>query len=138
MRRIILAAVMVLVTISGVTGITLLSASAASAQASCTGSSAYTNAAGHLVFVPTIGSDTHRDNCDLGPGNNGNAVYWLQTTLNHCYGAGLALDGSYGPLTQAAVKHAQRVAGITADGIYGPQTRDHIKWGDASGQCAKL
>jgi hypothetical protein len=74
---------MVLVTASGITGITLASALPASAQASCTGSSAYTNAGGHLVFVPTIGSDTHRDNCDLGLGNDSNAVFWLQTTLNN-------------------------------------------------------
>jgi peptidoglycan hydrolase-like protein with peptidoglycan-binding domain len=54
------------------------------------------------------------------------------------YGAGLALDGDYGPLTQAAVEHAQRVAGVTADGIYGPVTRNHINWSDFSGGCVKL
>jgi peptidoglycan hydrolase-like protein with peptidoglycan-binding domain len=138
MRRIVLAAAMVLVTASGITGITLASALPASAQASCTGSSAYTNAGGHLVFVPTIGSDTHRDNCDLGLGNDSNAVFWLQTTLNNCYGQHLALDSDFGPATQAAVKVAQRAAHITVDGVYGPQTRDHIKWGDTSSQCAVL
>jgi peptidoglycan hydrolase-like protein with peptidoglycan-binding domain len=116
----------------------LTSTPPASAQASCTGSSAYDNSANHLVFVPTIGDDTHLDNCELGLGNDSNAVFWLQTTLNFCYGAGLATDGIYGPLTQAAVRHAQTLAGVTHDGIYGPQTRDHIKWGDAAGQCARL
>jgi peptidoglycan hydrolase-like protein with peptidoglycan-binding domain len=115
-----------------------MSATAADAQASCTGASSYNNAAGHLVFVPTVGNDTHNANCDLGVGNTGNGVSWLQTSLNYCYSAGLAVDGDYGSLTEAAVKKAQRAAGITVDGVYGPQTRANIKWGDASGQCAKL
>ena len=109
------------------------SAPPASAQASCTGSSPYINLANHLVFVPTIGSDTHNANCELGLGNDSDAVFALQISLNYCYGAGLATDGIYGPLTQAAVRHAQTLAGATPDGIYGPQTRDHIKWGEPQG-----
>jgi Putative peptidoglycan binding domain len=138
MRHGIRATIGVLAAASGLTGIAFISATAADAQSSCTGASGYNNAAGHLVFVPTIGNDTHRDNCDLGVGNSGTAVTWLQTTLNYCYSAGLSVDGSYGSLTQAAVKKAQRAAGVSADGVYGPQTRNAIKWGDASGQCAKL
>lgn len=137
MRRIALAAAAVLVAASGVAGITLAAAGPASAQASCTGTSVYTDAKGFGVFIPTIGNNTHRDNCDLGLGNDSDAVATLQNTLNYCYGQHLTIDGDYGPLTQAAVKVAQRAVNIPADGIYGPQTRDHIKWYDGT-PCSKL
>ena len=44
----------------------------------------------------------------------------------------LTVDGDYGPLTEAAVKVAQRDAGVTQDGVYGPQTRDAITWYDGT------
>jgi len=88
--------------------------------------------------VPTIGNNTHRDNCELGLGNNSQAVVALQETLDGCYGQHLAVDGDYGPLTQAAVEVAQRAANVPVDGIYGPVTRDHIKWFDFGGDCARL
>jgi|GEM_PF-5645139 len=49
-------------------------------------------------------------------------VKTLQTRLNQLINAGLAVDGHYGPLTQAAVEEFQRQQGITVDGIVGPQT----------------
>jgi peptidoglycan hydrolase-like protein with peptidoglycan-binding domain len=55
-------------------------------------------------------------------------VYWLQLTLNECYGAGLALDGDYGGGTRAALIAVQRDAGIERDGVYGPETRDHMRF----------
>jgi peptidoglycan hydrolase-like protein with peptidoglycan-binding domain len=130
MRRIALATAAVLVTASGITGITLASALSASAQASCTSVSGYTNTGGYGVPVPTIGYQTHRDNCELGPGNAGDAVYALQWSLAVCYDHSLAQDGIYGPLTQEAVQDAQQAAHITADGIYGPVTRSHMNWSD--------
>jgi peptidoglycan hydrolase-like protein with peptidoglycan-binding domain len=138
MRRIALAAAAVLAAASGVAGITLAAAVPASAQASCTGSSGYTDAKGFGVLVPTIGNNTHRDDCELGLGNDSQAVVALQETLDGCYGQHLATDGDYGPLTQAAVEVAQRAAHVTADGVYGPVTRDHINWWDFGGDCAKL
>ncbi len=70
MRRISLAAAAVLVTASGLSGITLTSASA---QASCTGTSFYTDVNGSTVSIPTIGNGTHLDNCLLGVGNDSEA-----------------------------------------------------------------
>ena len=129
MRRIALTAAAVLVATSGVAGITLAAVAPASAQASCTGSSGYTDVKGFGVLVPTIGNNTHQDNCELGLGNDSQAVVALQETLDGCYGQHLAVDGDYGPLTQAAVEVARRAAHVTVDGVYGPVTRDHINWG---------
>jgi len=138
MRRITLAAAAVLVAASGIAGVTLAAAAPASAQASCTGSSGYTDVKGYGVLVPTIGNNTHQDNCELGLGNDSQAVVALQETLDGCYGQHLAVDGDYGPLTQAAVEVAQRDAHVTVDGIYGPQTRNAINWWDFGDDCARL
>src|SRR5699024_5459525 len=53
----------------------------------------------------------------------GSCVRELQRRLND-HGAGLAVDGSFGPLTLAAVKHYQRSHDLLVDGIVGP-----ITWG---------
>lgn len=45
--------------------------------------------------MPTVGANTHNDNCLLGVGNDSAAVWWLQVDLNHCYGQHLAVDGIY-------------------------------------------
>jgi peptidoglycan hydrolase-like protein with peptidoglycan-binding domain len=142
MRRLLSCAMVVVLAIGGITWFTLASAAPAHAQASCTGASLYKNTANELAEVPTIGNNTHNDDCDLGVGNNSNAVYWLQFDLNQCYGRHLAEDGDYGSLTKAAVEYAQGKSGATVDGIYGPQTRDHIKWvnygGAGPSACFKL
>jgi hypothetical protein len=44
----------------------------------------------------------------------------LQTLLNQQAGSALAVDGGYGPLTEAAILAFQRSAGIIADGIVSP------------------
>lgn len=46
---------------------------------------------------------------------------WVQRALVKL-GADLAVDGSYGKWTEAAVRNFQGYAGITADGIAGPDT----------------
>jgi peptidoglycan hydrolase-like protein with peptidoglycan-binding domain len=129
MRQLMSAAMVLLVSASGITGITLAAAGPASAQASCTSGEQFVNQGGHFVDIPTTASGS--DNCDLGVGNQSLAVQLLQYDLNRCYGQHLTVDGIYGPLTKAAVEVAQRASGATVDGIYGPQTRDHIKWVDA-------
>lgn len=58
----------------------------------------------------------------LSSGSSGNEVRTLQTYLNTLIGAGLAVDGMYGPATQAAVKKYQSSRGLSADGICGPKT----------------
>lgn len=46
----------------------------------------------------------------------------VQNDLNDFNGAGLAVDGNFGPKTKAAVINWQRALGLTVDGIVGPQT----------------
>ncbi|MBO0732400.1 MAG: peptidoglycan-binding protein [Acidimicrobiaceae bacterium] len=126
----LLARVMLLsVIFAGVAWMTIADPTPAGAAASCTGGSVYYNQLGWPVAVPTIGSNTHNDNCELGVGNTSNGVRALQITLNGCYGQHLALDGIYGPLTRAAVVYAQRHSGDpVVDGIYGPQTGFYLRW----------
>lgn len=64
---------------------------------------------------------------DAGPsptlreGATGPAVANLQRLLD-AHGANLAVDGDFGPATEAALTAFQRSAGLTPDGIAGPQT----------------
>jgi peptidoglycan hydrolase-like protein with peptidoglycan-binding domain len=113
-------------------------APAAGAQASCTGVSTFTVPDGAHVHIPTIGNNTHADNCDLGAGNDSPAVGDLQQTLIKCYSASIAEDNIFGPATRAALQAAQRREGVTADGVYGPVTRDHLHWSDDTFECTRL
>lgn len=54
-------------------------------------------------------------------GSRGATVKSLQELLNR-RGETLALDGIFGPKTEAAVKRFQRSAGLTNDGVVGPRT----------------
>jgi peptidoglycan hydrolase-like protein with peptidoglycan-binding domain len=55
-------------------------------------------------------------------GSKGAFVTLLQDLLNKKRGAGLKLDGDFGPVTKAAVEQFQRTQGLKVDGIVGPQT----------------
>lgn len=57
----------------------------------------------------------------LKKGSKGNDVSTLQTLLNN-NGYNLAVDGSYGSKTEAAVRDYQTKNGLTVDGIAGTQT----------------
>ena len=57
----------------------------------------------------------------LRKGCKGDDVKWVQQWLN-VYGAGLAVDGDFGPVTEAATKEYQLRHGLAVDGIVGPQT----------------
>jgi len=54
-------------------------------------------------------------------GSTGSVVKKLQSALN-AGGAGLEVDGKFGPKTRQAVVNFQRNQGLTADGIAGPNT----------------
>lgn len=69
--------------------------------------------------LPNNGGDTVTI---LQLGSTGPAVKQLQEDLNKVLGIHLAVDGIFGPATQAAVKSFQLQHGLTVDGIYGPQT----------------
>jgi len=55
-------------------------------------------------------------------GQHSGCVTELQSLLNH-HGAELAVDGDFGPLTEAAVRDFQVEKGLSVDGIVGPQTK---------------
>lgn len=60
-------------------------------------------------------------------GSRGQAVRTLQSDLNRVMGSGLAVDGVFGPRTEAAVKAFQRRYGLTVDGEYGPMSAAMMK-----------
>ncbi len=57
----------------------------------------------------------------VGRGAREHPVRTLQHLLR-AHGQSIAVDGIFGPLTEAAVKAVQQRAGVTADGIVGPVT----------------
>jgi peptidoglycan hydrolase-like protein with peptidoglycan-binding domain len=117
----------------------LASAPPAGAAVSCTGTSLVPSVgvAADKMRMPTVGNGTQNWHCQLGPGDDSVAVARLQIALNSVAcnppGAGLTVDGIYGPLTEAAVKAVQKSTGITQDGIYGPVTAAHMLWPLAAG-----
>ena len=60
-------------------------------------------------------------------GSNGDAVRAVQSQI-HGRGAGaqIAIDGSFGPATNDAVRAFQALLGLSVDGIVGQQTWNHL------------
>ena len=52
------------------------------------------------------------------PGDHGEAVKAVQTLIP----GGVTVDGSFGPLTEAAVREFQRMFAPPSDGVVGPNT----------------
>jgi peptidoglycan hydrolase-like protein with peptidoglycan-binding domain len=69
-----------------------------------------------VELMPNAGQPT------IGPGATGAPVRRLQRALRRTPNLGLAVDGSFGPLTEAAVVAFQQGAGLAPDGIVGPLT----------------
>ncbi|WP_160311550.1 C40 family peptidase [Streptacidiphilus melanogenes] len=59
---------------------------------------------------------------DIAQGEDDGCVTELQDLLN-THGAGLTVDGDFGPGTLAAVKNYQTSQGLAADGVVGPNTK---------------
>jgi murein L,D-transpeptidase YcbB/YkuD len=60
-------------------------------------------------------------------GSNGDAVRAVQSQIHgRGAGAGIAIDGIFGPLTNDAVRAFQTLLGLSVDGIVGPQTWNHL------------
>ncbi|MET7987690.1 peptidoglycan-binding domain-containing protein [Streptomyces sp. NPDC005281] len=119
---------------------TLSPAAAQAAMPSCTDYTIYYS--GDFYAKYPVGADGSNF-CGLRSGASGQQVYYLQETLNYCYGQDLGtIDGKFGPKTAAALARVQRSLGVDADGVYGPQTRDKIKWHwmtlEAGSHCTTL
>jgi peptidoglycan hydrolase-like protein with peptidoglycan-binding domain len=56
-------------------------------------------------------------------GDRGPAVATWQGQLNAAVGAGLAVDGAFGPATDRATRDLQRARGLVVDGVVGPASR---------------
>ena len=63
---------------------------------------------------------------NLRRGSSGNGVRWIQWHLNQT-GEKLAVDGSFGILTKAAVLRFQKAKKLTQDGVVGAKTRAALK-----------
>lgn len=74
------------------------------------------------VTKPKAPATTAKAPYDLRFGDTGALVTALQTDLNKL-GYKLAVDGSFGPAVETAVKAFQRKYGLTADGIFGPASQ---------------
>ncbi|WP_323377109.1 peptidoglycan-binding domain-containing protein [Streptomyces smaragdinus] len=97
---------------------------ALAATPTCNGvGDAWTGAVGPIKIPSYNSGGTQNLSCNMVKGNVSSAVRNLQTELNKCFGAQLAVDGNFGTNTYNALKRAQSAAGTTADGVYGPNTR---------------
>jgi hypothetical protein len=72
-----------------------------------------------------VSSSVNRTPASVFRGNVGDLVIWAQ---EHLYGAGyrIAVDGAFGPRTQAAVRAFQRRQGLAATGVVNGQTWDAL------------
>lgn len=82
----------------------------------------YLTRTGHGIFSG-IGAivEPFVPNFNVRRGSSGTKVFEVQALLN-VFGAGLVVDGIFGPLTQAAVKAFQKANGLVQDGIVGEKT----------------
>ncbi|MDR4887593.1 peptidoglycan-binding protein [Fredinandcohnia sp. QZ13] len=63
-----------------------------------------------------------------GRGDKGEEVRMIQRALKHINFDPKMIDGSYGPLTEDAVRRFQSMyAALADDGIYGPNTKKYIQ-----------
>ncbi|WP_051933373.1 peptidoglycan-binding protein [Massilia sp. BSC265] len=60
-------------------------------------------------------------------GDSGAKVRAVQSQLNES-GAGIAVDGAFGPATATAVRNFQTSKGLSADGIVGDDTWNKMAW----------
>jgi peptidoglycan hydrolase-like protein with peptidoglycan-binding domain len=126
-----LAAVM----IAGTTAFATASAAGAATMTTATPASHITLTAVHKAAAPLSWPVVAR-------GATGERVFAIQYLLNQRINAHLAVDGKFGPATEAAVRTFQKKSGLTVDGKVGPETWTHlivtVKSGDTGSAVAAL
>lgn len=108
-----------------------------------------------LMVVTVAAAPAQADACytwgrTLANGASGSDVAELQVRVAGWagYGVNMAIDGSFGPQTQTAVRNFQAAYGLSVDGVAGPQTfgkiyalQDadcspaHFSWAEVDGGC---
>jgi peptidoglycan hydrolase-like protein with peptidoglycan-binding domain len=90
--------------------------------------------AGMVALAPAASADnSYRITLDMSEcgvmavGVTGTCIVSLQTWLNIFEHAGLAVDGDFGPATEAAVKDFQRRQGLVPDGLFGDASRNALR-----------
>lgn len=88
-------------------------------------------------LAQAVGVNCNPGGGDNGGGNGGNqnaTIRNIQSNLNARYGAGLTVDGIWGPLSKRALIRALQIelnmlygAGLTVDGIFGPRTKAAVR-----------
>lgn len=68
-------------------------------------------------------TNTNNSSTSLRKGDKGDSVKDLQRGLNQIMNAGLEVDGSFGKLTENAVKEFQKKYSLTIDGIFGKNSK---------------
>lgn len=116
---------------------------AAPAHAALPGCNGHDRNEGNLGVAAYVSGSTIDRRCYLAQGARGEGVRLLQRSLNRCYGAGLTVDGSFGPATRTALINTQRAHGLAQDGSYGPLTRnamnhEYLANGSGAASCMKV
>lgn len=80
-----------------------------------------------VVALLLVGSGAAHAQTLLRQGSRGPAVSEWQQQLNAVRDPDIAVDGIFGPMTDAATRDFQQSAGIAVDGVVGPQTREAMR-----------
>lgn len=109
-------------------------------------------AVGATTTAPAAADECYTWSRTLSSGASGSDVAELQIRVAGWagYGVNMAIDGSYGPRTTAAVRGFQAAYGLSADGVAGPATyakiyelQDpdcspaHFAWSEVDGGCGQ-
>jgi peptidoglycan hydrolase-like protein with peptidoglycan-binding domain len=80
------------------------------------------NLMGNPAPIPLIPKKDHEDRPTLRRGRSSNPRFLVKEVQKKIGFIGEKIDGSFGPITEAAVRRFQSDKGLVADGIVGPKT----------------